>query len=93
MAGAFSEEQIALIRLSSQTLAAWILENEDPDNVIHLRLDKFLNDREAALGMATIARLLCSLSAVVTRRGEVQVLAEMLEFVDRAQANDNESEV
>lgn len=83
MASPFTDEQVAHITLATQALAGWILEEEDPNAAVDLRIGKFPSDRAAALAMATVARLLCSHAAVVAGRTETEILHEMLEFIQR----------
>lgn len=89
MSQPFTPEQVALIQKSSRALAAWSLDPEGREETILARIEQFASDREAALGMATVARLICILAAGMSGRTEVEVISEMLDHMDAANRSDD----
>lgn len=87
----FTPEQVALIQKSSRALAAWTLDPDGREETILSRIEHFASDREAALGMATVARLICILAAGIAGRSEVEIISEMLDHMDAANKPSDES--
>ena len=88
----FTDRQITQIRLAHTALADWIAEDTEPEIVLLDRLARFSSATEAAVGLATFARLTAALAAGMSHRTEHSVLAEVLDLVNAAQRRDRGSQ-